>query len=900
MALVVFDRVQETTATTGTGSITLSGAVAGYQSFAVVGNGNTTFYCIVNNSAWEVGIGTYSTTGPTLARTTVLSNSSGTTSPITLVGASNVFVTYPSEKSVNLDASGNVSALGTITSGVWNGSTIPVAYGGTGVTTSSGANSVVLRDANVNASANNFLNGYTATTAAAGTTVLTTASSYYQRLSGSTTQTYKLPDATTMALGQAFVFDNDSSGVLTIVDNASNVIDTVPSGGYGYFFVESNATSAGSWGKYALLPASYDFSNTTADFGTAVIINTTYQGNTVGTAYGGTGLTGFSAANNAIYSTSSSALTAGTLPVAAGGTGITSLTAGYIPYGNGTGAFSSSSNLTYGSQGINIAASNYASVSLTASGTGGRQYLISSTDNANGLGGGKLVLYDQTATAARMVIDSSGNVGIGTTTPTARLTITNGDDARIKMYSNGGSVGIIDTVANGNESTGRWLTINPTGGNVGIGTNPTGYTLQVNGTVGASTFYGALSGNANTATTLTSNVSNWNSTGVLANVVGMLGWKNYGNNHVIFDASNGTSPSGTSVNATNSQNAWSSSYPTLMGWNGANTYGVRVDSSRVSDASSQIYVQPNRTDGAWYQACWSNAAGGDYNLYSTNNVTIYSAGYGGIGFYGTTWSLGGNPSWGLSSNTGLILSYNMAAPIYYDSQDTSFYCDPNGWSLLNSIRLRDNTGYYLFNSYADPACRTGNIVADDFTSYNNVYAYNNLYSQVFYDRNNTGYYLDLNNTSRTGVIIADSPGGGTGACMVNQDNRIGRWIVASGYFEVLIDGSAYGVSFFPSDEKIKKNIVPTTYNALDTVEQIEFKEFDFDPEKSIKVGHVKCGITAQQVQSIDSNLVEMQGDFLTPKLDQMVYVSLKAIQEMNETIKAQQTQIDALIAKVGL
>ena len=76
MALVYFDRVQETTATTGTGTITLGGAVSGYQSFAVVGNGNTCYYTIADGSGnWEVGLGTYSTTGPTLGRTTVLSSS---------------------------------------------------------------------------------------------------------------------------------------------------------------------------------------------------------------------------------------------------------------------------------------------------------------------------------------------------------------------------------------------------------------------------------------------------------------------------------------------------------------------------------------------------------------------------------------------------------------------------------------------------------------------------------------------------------------------------------------------------------------------------------------------------------------------------------------------------------
>jgi len=338
MALVVYDRVQETTATTGTGTITLGGAVAGYQSFAVVGNGNTTFYCIVNGSTWEVGIGTYSTTGPTLARTTVLSNSSGTTSPITLSGASNVFVTYPSEKSVNLDASGNVSPLGTIASGVWQGSTIQTAYGGTGVTTSSGASSNVLRDANSNITANNFLAGYTSTTSAAGTTVLTAASTYYQKLAGSTTQTYQLPIATTLSNGAAFIFDNDSTGVMTIVDSASGAVDTVQPGALDYIFLEDNSTSAGSWGKYSFIPGTYDFALTTASFGNATISSAVWNGTTIATGYGGTGLTTFAAANNAIYSTSASALAAGTLPIAAGGTAATTFTTNGVIYGNSTSA----------------------------------------------------------------------------------------------------------------------------------------------------------------------------------------------------------------------------------------------------------------------------------------------------------------------------------------------------------------------------------------------------------------------------------------------------------------------------------------------------------------------------------------------------------------------------------
>ena len=98
MALVLADRVKDTTTTTGTGTVTLSGtAPSGFQNFSVIGNGNTTYYTLVSGSAWEVGIGTYSSTGPTLSRDTVLS-SSAAGSKITLSGTSDVFVTLPSER----------------------------------------------------------------------------------------------------------------------------------------------------------------------------------------------------------------------------------------------------------------------------------------------------------------------------------------------------------------------------------------------------------------------------------------------------------------------------------------------------------------------------------------------------------------------------------------------------------------------------------------------------------------------------------------------------------------------------------------------------------------------------------------------------------------------------------
>lgn len=112
MALVLANRVYETSTTSGTGSLTLLGATAGFQAFSTaIGNGNTCYYTITDPIAniWETGIGTYTSASNTLARTTVLSNSSGTQVALSLAGNSvNVFVTLPSEKAVYLDANGNI------------------------------------------------------------------------------------------------------------------------------------------------------------------------------------------------------------------------------------------------------------------------------------------------------------------------------------------------------------------------------------------------------------------------------------------------------------------------------------------------------------------------------------------------------------------------------------------------------------------------------------------------------------------------------------------------------------------------------------------------------------------------------------------------------------------------
>ena len=157
MALVLADRVKDTTTTSSTGAVTLSGtAPTGYQNFSVIGNANTTYYTIAHQTAneWEVGIGTYTSSGTTLSRDTVLASSNSGSLVNFSAGTKDVFVTYPAERTIMGGGGGqgaiivnqtNVTASYTIASGTNGFSVGPITVNsGVAVTVSSGQRWVVI------------------------------------------------------------------------------------------------------------------------------------------------------------------------------------------------------------------------------------------------------------------------------------------------------------------------------------------------------------------------------------------------------------------------------------------------------------------------------------------------------------------------------------------------------------------------------------------------------------------------------------------------------------------------------------------------------------------------------------------------------------------------------------
>ena len=169
----------------------------------------------------------------------------------------------------------------------------------------SSASSLVQRDANQNAFANNFTSKGTNVVSAGSTTILTAASTRLQNLTGSANQTFQLPDATSLAIGARFTFNNNSTGVLTVTNNGGTTISTCPAGGAIEVFEIAASTPSGAWDYHYWIPAN-------AQWGTTSLI---YPGPITATKFvtsGGTSsqfVKGDGTLDSTLYSTTSGTVT---------------------------------------------------------------------------------------------------------------------------------------------------------------------------------------------------------------------------------------------------------------------------------------------------------------------------------------------------------------------------------------------------------------------------------------------------------------------------------------------------------------------------------------------------------------------------------------------------------------
>ena len=292
----------------GTGAVTLTGYVKG--------SGTSAFTASTTIPNTDItGLGTMSTqnansvaiTGGSAALTSLTTSSltgylygnagsavtASTTIPTSALSGN--FVSTFSAGTTGLTPNTNTTGAITLAG------TLVVANGGTGVTSSSGANSVVLRDANGNITTNCLFEGYT-TQAASGTTITLTASSVQNfQITGSGGQIIKLPNATTLPNGALFTFNNNqSSGAITVQNNSSTTVATINSGGYVTIVLLDNSSAAGSWDRHDSTPSNVSWSTNTLDYAGS-ITSATWNGNTIAINRGGTNGTATPTAGGIAY-----------------------------------------------------------------------------------------------------------------------------------------------------------------------------------------------------------------------------------------------------------------------------------------------------------------------------------------------------------------------------------------------------------------------------------------------------------------------------------------------------------------------------------------------------------------------------------------------------------------------
>ena len=613
MALVLKDRVKETTTTTGTGTITLAGAVVGYQTFSAIGDSNTTYYVIedADGAGWEVGIGTYTLSGTTLARTTVLA-STNSNSQITLSsGTHTVFCGYPAGKSVVTDSPILVTpALGTPSALVATNAT------GTAASLTAGTATLATDATSITVSANNsadetvyplFVDGATGSQGAETDTGLT-----YNPSSGLLTSTLFAGALTGNVTGDASGSSGSCTGNAATVTTNANLTGHITSTG--------NAAILGSFTVAQLSTALSDASisgNNTGDQTTVSGSSGSCTGNAA-TATVATTVTitdnESTAEDNAIIFAAGGDVDGGNIGLESDGTLTYNPSTGKITATGFIGALTGDASGSSGS-----CTGNAATVTTNANLTGH----ITSTGNAAVLGSFTVA---QLSTALSDASISGSNTGDQTTvsgssgsctgnaaTATVATTVTITDNESTAednaiIFAAGGD---IDGGNLGLESDGT-LTYNPSTGTVTSTVFAGALTGNVTGNASGSS--GSCTGNAATVTTNANLTGHITSTGNAA----ILG------SFTVAQLSTALSDASISGNNTGDQTTVSGSSGSCTGNAATATEATSITVSANNSANETVY--PLFVDGA----TGSQGAETDTGLtYNPSSGLLTAAGFSG-------------------------------------------------------------------------------------------------------------------------------------------------------------------------------------------------------------------------------------------------------------------------------